>query len=227
VLEIFFYVCSSDADRLDNKEYYIDLQSMKCSVGSQTLVAGGSSQQQFDVSPSTSALTVALQDSRAGFDVRIPRTKFVAIANLSGAGANQLDVVAPADFARADLTLNRLFLNYAGVSQPVPDANPLFDADTDNTVRRYAESQLNSGMYWSEGSPESIEDWHARGPYYHFNFPKDPTDKSTRVSVYSGFGTPTVGSLASTQLLLFEHYKQAARIVLANGRVVDVSVQDA
>jgi hypothetical protein len=228
--EIFFYVCSADADRLDDKEYYIDLQSTKCSIGAQTLKAGGTSQQQFDVSPSTSALTVAFQDARAGFDTRISRTKLLSYLNADGATGTQLDNTATADFGRGDLLLNRLFINYAGQSQPVPEASPEFNTNVDRTIRRYVESQLNSGMYWNEGSPESIRDFHARGPYYHFNTPKDPTDKSTRVSVYSGFAAhaPVNDSgLQNTNLLLFEHYKQVARIVLSQGRVVDVRLEDA
>ena len=216
--KIFFYVCSADADRLDDKEYYIDLQSCKMSIGQGTIGAGNSTQQQFDVSPSTSALTVAFQDKRAGFDPQASRSKFRANART----ANATDAFVP-----GELSLTRLFVQYAGQSQPVPDADPKFDEDTDHTVRRYTESIMNSGLYWSEGSAESLTDFHERGSYYHFNFPKDPTDKSTRVSVYSTFGTPSAGNLANTNLLLFEHYKQVARIVLSQGRVVDVRLEDA
>jgi len=213
--QIFFYVCSAEADRLDDKEYYIDLQACKMSIGQGSI--GANTQQQFDVSPSTNALTVAFQDKRAGFEPQASRSKFRANAQPNNA-ANA--------FVPAELSLNRLFVQYAGQSQPVPDADPKFDADTDNTVRRYTESIMNSGLYWAEGSAESITDFHERGSYYHFNYPKDPTDKSTRVSVYSGFGTPSAGNLANVNLLLFEHYKQIARIVLSQGRVVDVRLED-
>ncbi len=214
--EIFFYVCSADADRLDDKEYYIDLQSCKMSIGQGTI--GANTQQQFDVSPSTSALTVAFQDKRAGFDPQASRTKFRANARPD----NGADAFIP-----AELSLNRLFIQYAGHSQPVPDASPTFDATKDFTVRRYTESIMNSGLYWSEGSAESLDDFHERGSYYHFNTPKDPTDKSTRVSVYTGFSPPSAGNLANVNLLLFEHYKQVARVVLSQGRVVDVRLEDA
>ena len=226
VEKIFFYVCTADADRLDDKEYYIDLQACKLTLGSSTL-STGTVQQQFDVSPSTSALTVAFQDTRAGFDTRIPRTKLISIGNLSGAGGTNLDAVDTKDFARADLGITRLFVSYAGQNQPIPDADPEFTPGIDHLIRRYTESQLNTGMYWSEGSPESIEDFIDRGAYYHFNFPKDPTDKSTRVSVHTNLSAPSAGNLTNTNLLLFEHYKQVARIVLSQGRVVDVRLEDA
>jgi hypothetical protein len=231
VEEIYYYVCTSEAARMDKGSYYVDLSGIKCSLGSQTVRPGTTTQQQFDVSPSTDALTVAFQDSRAGFDTRISRTKFVSYTNQSGAvavTANGLDEVATAAFSRGDLRLNRLFINYAGQSQPVPDANPQFDVAKDYTIRRYTETQLNTAMYWSEGSPESIEDFHARGSYYHFNTPKDPSDPSTRVSVYSGFEGGLAAGLTfdNTNLLLFEHYKQAAMITMNNGRVVDVTLVD-
>lgn len=227
VESIFFYVCTAEAGRLDDKEYLIDLRSCKLSFGSRTVTAG-TTQQQFDVSPSCDALTVAFQDARAGFDTRISRTKLASFINASGGTGTQLDNTATAAYTRSDLLLNRLFVSYAGQSQPVPDADPKFEVGVDHTVRRYTESQLNSGMYWNEGSPESLEDWQARGPYYHFNYPKDPSDKSTRVSVHIGMAPDPVAANGSgfenTNLLLFEHFNQAARIVMQNGRVVDVSL---
>jgi hypothetical protein len=230
---ILFYVCTAEAGRLDNKEYYIDLESIKCQTTDGVLVSavsGGTTQKAFDVSPSTSALTVAYQDSRAGNDIRLSRTKFVCASN------SDADLTAGA-IVQGELALNSLFVSYAGVNQPSPNADPSFDPAAanavDTTTRLYIESMMNAGLYWNPGSCETIEDYHERGSFYHFNFPKDPSDQSTRVLVNSGF-RGTAGNIvaapaqsATFQLLLFEHYKQVARIVLQDGRVVDVALQDA
>jgi hypothetical protein len=223
---ILFYVCTAEAGRLDNKEYYIDLESIKCQstdgVGAPT-----TTQKAFDVSPSTSALTVAFQDNRAGNDVRLSRTKFICAANTD---AKLIDTA----ISQGELGLISFFISYAGVNQPSPNVDPLFNPATpeDTTTRLYTETMMNAGLYWNPGSCETIEDYHARGSFYHFNFPKDPSDQSTRVIVNSQFrALDQVGGVnaqtATFQLLLFEHYKQVARIILQDGRVVDVALQDA
>ncbi len=226
VESILFYVCTAEAGRLDNKEYYIDLESIKCQstdgVGAPT-----TTQKAFDVSPSTSALTVAFQDNRAGNDVRLSRTKFVCAANTDAK-------LADTAISQGELGLISFFISYAGVNQPSPNIDPLFDPATpeDTTTRLYTETMMNAGLYWNPGSCETIEDYHARGSFYHFNFPKDPSDQSTRVIVNSQFRAlaavgGTAAQTATFQLLLFEHYKQVARIILQDGRVVDVALQDA
>ena len=64
-----------------------------------------------------------------------------------------------------------------------------------------------------------------RGAYYYFNWVRDGTDNSTRVTVNNEFvGT---GDLASTKVLLFDHSKQYIRVTIQNGNVTSVQIEDA
>ena len=125
-----------------------------------------------------------------------------------------------------ELGLRRFYVNYAGQSKPSPDADPKFETkntgNVDNTTQRYLETQLNSGNYFSEGGAETIEDYHQRGSYYHLLFPKDATDNSTRVNIKQQFSR----GVSNMRALLFSHYRQTARIVIAEGQVKDVLVED-
>jgi hypothetical protein len=108
---------------------------------------------------------------------------------------------------------------------PSPDADPNFIATQDYTTQRYVESQIYSGAMFDTGGGEDIQTYHKRGAYYYFAWPRDGTDRSTRVNVHQAFqgGTDTT----HLRLLLFSHSKQVARVRVQDGRVVDVQLEDA
>ena len=118
-------------------------------------------------------------------------------------------------------------MNYAGQNLPEPDADPEYKVGSaiDYTTQRYAESQIYSGAYFDTGGAESLEDWHTRGAYYYFSWPRDGTDRSTRVNVHQGFENLTVTD--NMRVLLFSHSKQVGRIRVQDGRVVSVEIEDA
>jgi hypothetical protein len=210
VKDMYMYVNTLEGERVDNLTYLLDLESTNCQ--SDTLTGtSGFSQKNYDVIPSTYALTVAYQDQRVNSDTRFSSSKFKSY---------------DATNKEEELGLKRFYVNYAGQSKPSPDADPEFvvsnTGNIDNTTQRYLETQLNSGNYFSEGGAETIEDYHDRGSYYHLLFPKDATDNSTRVNINQQFASnPT-----NMRALLFSHYRQTARIVIAEGQVKDVLVED-
>ena len=108
---------------------------------------------------------------------------------------------------------------------PAPDADPSFSAGKDYTTVRYTESMMYNGALFDTGGAETIEDFHSRGQYLYFSWPKDGTDRSTRVNVNQQFAAGT--QVANMRLLLFDHSKQVARIRIQDGRVVDVQLEDA
>jgi hypothetical protein len=83
---------------------------------------------------------------------------------------------------------------------------------------------MYSGGYF-DSSVETISQWHERGAYYTIAFPKDGTDRSTRVTVNAGFSATT--DFANMRMLLFAHSKQIARVRVVDGRVIDVQLEDA
>lgn len=205
VVDMFLYCATVEGPRGDDQTYLLDLEETRCQVDN--VDSGGSFQQKnFDVSPSTFALTCAFQDTRAGNLTQYSASKF------------KIDGVA-----QDELKLNRLFLNYAGQNRPSPDADPEFEAGRDYTIQRYVESQLYSGGYYDCGGAETITEWHERGAYYYFSFPRDGTDRSTRVNAHFGFS----GAIANGRVLIFDHSKKIARVRVQDGRVVDVQIEDA
>lgn len=216
VVDMYFYANTVEGPRADDITYLIDLEQTRCQ--SEKIDNTAFQQKNFDVSPSSFALTVAYQDLRAGNDTRLSASKFKS----SSAGFNTGE----------ELKLNRFFINYAGQNLPSPDADPQFipqtgadpDQGVDYTIQRYTESQIYSGAYFDTGGAETLEDYHDRGAYYYFSWPKDGTDRSTRVNVHQQFNGADVTNM---RCLLFDHSRQVARIKVENGRVVDVQLEDA
>ena len=211
VVDFYLYCATVEGPRADDITYLLDLEQTRCQ--SEKIDNASFAQKNFDVSPSTYALTVAYQDLRAGENTALSVSKFKSYNNPAIPTASE------------ELKLNRMFINYAGQNLPAPDADPSFVAGTDYTTQRYAESQIYSGAYFDTGGAETIEEYHDRGAYYYFSWPRDGTDRSTRVNVHQGFQNTT--DVVNMRCLLFDHSKQVARVRVQDGRVVDVALEDA
>ena len=211
VVDLYMYTATVEGPRADDITYLLDLEQTRCQ--SEKIDNTSFAQKNFDVSPSTYALTVAYQDLRAGENTALSVSKFKSYNA----------PVVPTTVE--ELKLNRMFINYAGQNLPAPDADPSFVSGTDYTTQRYAETQIYSGAYFDTGGAESISEWHERGAYYYFSWPRDGTDRSTRVNVHQGFANGT--DVTNMRCLLFDHSKQVARIRVQDGRVVDVQLEDA
>lgn len=210
VVNMYLYCATVEGPRADDITYLLDLEQTRCQ--SEKISTTDFQQVNFDVSPSTYALTVAYQDLRAGENTAISASKFKSYE------AVNVPTVAQ------EQKLDRFFINYAGQNLPAPDADPDFVAGKDYTIQRYVETQIYSGAYFDTGGAETIEEWHDRGSYYYFSWPRDGTDRSTRVNVHQKFN---VGDVTNMRCLLFDHSKQVARVRVQDGRVVDVQIEDA
>ena len=215
--DIYFYCNVVDGKRSDDITYLLDLDATSCQ--SDNIKSTDLNQRNFDVSPSTYAMTVAYQDIRAGSTTSISASKFKSYNT-------------PVT-ANTELNLTRFYMNYAGQSLPSPDADPNFNTGIDKTTQRYADTMLYNGGIFDAGGCETIEEFHRRGAYYYFAIPRDGSDRSTQVAVHSQFREPTVaqgGKNALTdnmRVLLFSHHKQVARVSVSDGRVVSVQLEDA
>lgn len=212
VVDFYLYCATVDGPRVDDMTYLVDLEQTRCQ--SEKIATKDFGQRNFDVSPSTFQLTAAYQDLRAGTNTAISASKFKSYE----AGATPS--------LQQELKLDRFFINYAGQNLPAPDADPNFEAGTDYTTQRYTESQIYSGGYFDTGGVEDIQEFHDRGAYYTFQWPKDGTDRSTRVNVHSSFNGDGGADVSNMRLLLFDHSKQVARIKIESGRVTNVDIED-
>jgi len=89
--------------------------------------------------------------------------------------------------------------------------------------RVYLDTLLQSDAFFECGGSESLTDWQERGAYYHFRWPRDGSDSSTKVRVYSQFSG---GMTTNGRMLLFDHSHFVATIQIKDGRCVNVNVQD-
>lgn len=201
VSSMYLYTHVVEGERVDNATYYLDLKQLSCQKDVVTNTQYGA--KNFDVSPSTTHLTVAYQSTAAGTNSLRSASKFKCVNN-------------------EELNLTRLMISYAGQQFPSPDWDGAVTATTDTSTQRYLESLLYSGEYFTEGQAESLKEFQNRGAYYHFNIPREGTDRSTRVAVNSQFSA----LVNPANVLLFSHSKQIARVKISEGRVVDVQVQD-
>ncbi len=190
----------------------LDIEDINCQV--ENVTGGGFQQKNFDVEPSTTALTIAWQDQAAGLNTLRSQSKF----KFPSAGVNA------ANYPSGELSLERFFVRYGLDQKPSPDFDPIYSTPTSYITELYAETQLYSGQKFNEGSSESQQDWIDRGAYLYFSWPRDATDESTRVNVNYQFNSG-ITIVNTARLLLFNHYKNVAMITVKSGRVTDVVLQ--
>lgn len=211
VQDLNLYIATTEGPRVDDLTYMLDIEDINCQV--ENITGNGFQQKNFDVEPSSTALTIAWQAQNAGLNTLQSQSKF----KFPSDSANY-----PSDNGSTALT--RFFVRYGLDQKPSPDFDPIYASPTSYLTELYAESQLYSGQKFNEGSPESQQDWLDRGPYLYFAWPRDATDESTRVNINYQFNAAvTVENVART--LLFNHYKNVAMITVKDGRVTDVVLQ--
>jgi hypothetical protein len=217
IVDMYLMIQTVDGPRADNVSYLIDLEETRCQAID--LNSANLQQKNFDVSPSSYALTTCFQDKRAGAVTQYPLTKF----KINAVG-DQVD-------EDLGLQLNRMYVAYAGESKPSPDADPQFNPTSnprvDYTTQRYIESIIQNGAYFDGGGTETINEWHNNGTYHYMAFNKDGADRSTRVNVNVGFVAGTPISSANSNLLLFDHARGVARVVVSGSQVRDVQYSSA
>lgn len=204
IVDMYLIIKTVEGPRADSLTYLLDLNQVRC----QTDIVNTNSLQQrsFDISPSTYALAVAYQDQR------LSSTLYSASKFRSYDGG----------LVPQELSLTRLFVNFAGQNKPQPDADPSFVAGTDNTLQRYVETQMETGGYEDTGSAESLLDFHNRGSFYFWNWARDGTDRSTRCTINHQFS----GTVDNTRVLLFDLSKQVARVSVQDGRIISCDLED-
>lgn len=211
VIDCFLYNCVVEGPSCLNSTYLMQLENIRCQ--SDKIQNASYAQKTFSVSPSTHALTVAFSDIRAGVHTSISASKFKCYE----AGLNPI--------LQQELKLNRLNVSYAGMQLINPDANPSFIFSIEDfTTQRYIDSQINSGSYDSDSPCEDIITYHDRGSYYHLLCPKDGSDSSTNVTVYSGFDPAT--DVTNMRMLLFDHSRTIVRITVQSGQITEVQCVD-
>ena len=129
--------------------------------------------------------------------------------------------------------LESFFLDYAGQQKPAPYHNGKYTCVTGDShanqsnflLGRWVDSMMQADAFHSDGGGESYHDWLTRGPYYHFRWPKDANESSTRVGVNFKFSQP-FAEQRQHQVMLFSQWRSAFKIVHKDGRVQVSALQE-
>lgn len=211
VVDAYLYVSTIDGEMVSSKSYALDLHNVECQV--QKIEGAGLTQRYFNVSPATTKLAVAYQDTRIASSTQTSASLFTASATDTPYGLGQLQN-----------NLNRFYISFANMQKPQPDASPEYDTSIDRLGERYHETLLESGLYWNPAGAESYADWKRRGLLMLYSFPKPGDDASTRVQVNQQFKGGT--DITNLNVLLFSVSRTAAQITISNGQVSAVELKE-
>jgi hypothetical protein len=167
---------------------------------------------QFRVSPYTQALSIFVQDIRAGSSPLYPPSMFKVSDN-------------------SDLMLTQLQVSYAGMTKPSTPFISSYFAGSNQLQQRYHDTYEQSSAVLKEFGCETYSDWLQRGPIYHFDFTRDPSNKSTDVSINTTFnglvdgpGSGT-GGTGSARVFCVSHFAKRVSITTAAGEIVNITAQ--
>jgi len=214
ITDAYLYVATIDGEMVSNKSYALDLQNVECQV--QKIEGAGLTQRYFSVSPSTTKLACAYQDTR------------VNSSTLASASLFNVSPTIQDDYGQGSVQndLSRFYISYAGMQKPQPDASPEYDEakGIDRLGQRFSETLLESGLYWNPAGSESYDDWLKRGLIMLYSFPKAGDDASTRVQVNQQFkGTTDIDNM---NVLLFSMSRVAAQVTVSNGEISSLELKE-
>jgi len=226
VEEFFFYVYTVESDRFDRGDWFLDIQHTRCQLQNMPTNATSLTQKNFDVPGKTSRLTLAFQDQAEGSDTRYSSSKF----KIRPAVSNDAEIPS---HEGQELNVERFFITYGNQQKPAPDFDGGYQGAQGNAngshvnflQHRYVDTLMQADLFHTDGGAESFAQWIERGPYYHFQWPKDAMENSTRVTVNFKFSRPFTEDLQH-QLMLFSHWHTAYKISHNNGRIEVQTMQE-
>jgi hypothetical protein len=189
------YICEEKLDVSPSGSDVLHL--LEHQVQSKKLSESGSLD--FTVPPSTKAITVFVQSGLTGTNTQYPPSKFV--------GAT-------------DVKLNNLQLTFANTTKPPTNWLSMAGAKTEGLHQRYLDTQIESGQAFSSGGCESMADWLANGPIYHYTFVRDASDRSTQLQLSSQWSGNI--SASTDNIFCVAHYTRSVQIDVENGYISQV-----
>lgn len=207
-----FQLCTIEGPRMDSGTFVLPVTNIECQ--SSKLNTNSLSQKYFNVNSKTKALVVAYQDTRLS-NGNVSRTKYC----VARTDTNRAEYVSDNLANR----LERLYVQFDGVSRPQPDADPKFTVDSVNRfTQRYRETLEECGLAQDPAGAETLAEWQRRGPYYYFNWNRNLQSGATRVQVNQQFNNQD--DIVNSNVLLFSISEHAAKVTVSNGNVVSVDM---
>lgn len=152
----------------------------------------------FTIPPSTKALSIFLQDPVANSNTIIPPTKLRTIGEFQN-------------------KLKSIQLSYANVTKPPTRWTSDFKSGTNQLQQRYLDTQIESGMAFSSGGCETLQQWKDGGLLLHYGWLRDASDRSTQLQIQANWE-----GASGKNLFVVAHYSKTAQISVTNGFVSEV-----
>lgn len=209
---------------IDDVFFYYQVQKMSIPEGPRNLFLQeygvdskqASSNLSFEVSSSTNALTVFIQDTTSGSSPLAPPSMFKALDN-------------------SDLKLATIQIQYAGITKTATPWLSDYKAATvgaspannyiNQLQQRYYDSFNECGMDPNALGCESFSDWLKRGPFYHFDWERDMSNRSTTVQINLSFVGGAVP--ATCKVFLVSHKRVTCQMITDAGAIVSATTADA
>jgi hypothetical protein len=195
-----FYACmvrvnlpASGVETLHLMEMSVHTVNAKSGVGVEI-------NEEVSVPSSTRAISVFLQDARAGKNSQMPPSKYGIAGSQTG------------------LTLRNYQIQYANMTKPTVRYESKFDTETDTLQQRYINCALESGQFFNPSGFESYEQYLERGLFLHESFVKSADNLATRVQIIASYGQIA----QDCRLFIIAHHSSTVQVTRQNGLIVDL-----
>jgi hypothetical protein len=218
---VLFYACQIRADVSPSGIIPISMLEMQVVNKSLSGMANGGTQNiDFTVPPSTLALTVFVQSSKAGTNTTIIPTQFYSATNQlnNNNDANLVNNIQYIQVTYGSVTKTQTL--YSSAYRPL-STGLINDSGINYNIQRWLQSIQYSGKITSEGGAESHQNFLDRGNYWHFDFSRDKNDTSSYVNVQLAFNSDQAVD-PTDQLFVVAHYSRQAEVQYENGYIVQV-----
>lgn len=222
IVDIKFYAYQAKANIPDGPQTLDLMETLVMSkqlTGSATGVSTGN--YQFSVPPSTSYISIFVQDNRTGSSPLYPPSMFKAPNG--------------ATMTPGDMTLTNIQCIYASITKPSTnwssgfntDVNPLSyvlpvpASQTNGMVQRYFDSFLEFQNSANSGfGTETFNEWAQRGPFYMWVYARDQSDRSTEVQLNATFRDINA---QNTNIFIVAWYHNTVQYTVNNGMITALS----
>jgi len=207
VESMVLYACYVRGRDGSDEKYALNCKQISCqSLGMAASTARNLQLRNFDVPADSSALAIAFQSSNES-------NKF--------GGTSLYRVCADAQ-ADQQTQLGRWYISYDNSIYPQEQSEQVLDATNSYISQRYRDTQTQTGMYFSPGSPQTIDQWLRKtGSFYFVNWPRVQST-ATRVQVNADL--PVNATTTTFQCLLFSVSDQSFLVRTCDGKVRKVEV---
>lgn len=227
IQNVLFYACQIRADV--SPTGIIPLSLLEMSVLNKSLSGMGQGSTQnldFTVPPSTLALTVFVQSTKAGTSNIYPPTQFYSASstdpNLLQDPYNIVNNIQYIQVTYGSVTKTQTLYSSSYIPPDFStNKNEIEQTGTNFNIQRWLQSIQYSGKITSDGGAESHPNFLDRGNYWHFDFSRDKNDTSSYVNVQLSFN-PVSEVGPTDQLFIVAHYSRQAEIQYENGFITQV-----